>query len=160
MYNRSADSFLVLSLTTSGFKGWPSYNCSHTLVTGLSKTFPYISSWALSEPTEITYKSSFASRLSRIAFHLHYDNYFYRPYDKKTYLGVGSMKTLLLNISLLNVGDDAYETLLHVRIPKGLYYIRVLELVRKRNISTISPLAFFCFSLAFFNLCLWIVGFL
>uniref|UniRef100_A0A8D2NUM3 Integrin subunit alpha 4 n=1 Tax=Zosterops lateralis melanops TaxID=1220523 RepID=A0A8D2NUM3_ZOSLA len=57
---------------------------------------------------------------------------FPKPYDKKTYLGVGSMKTLLLNISLLNVGDDAYETLLHVQIPKGLYYIRVLELEEKQ----------------------------
>ncbi|RMC18495.1 hypothetical protein DUI87_04384 [Hirundo rustica rustica] len=57
---------------------------------------------------------------------------FPKPYDKKTYLGVGSMKTLLLNISLLNVGDDAYETLLHVQIPKGLFYIRVLELEEKQ----------------------------
>uniref|UniRef100_A0A8C9L2L6 Integrin subunit alpha 4 n=1 Tax=Serinus canaria TaxID=9135 RepID=A0A8C9L2L6_SERCA len=57
---------------------------------------------------------------------------FPKPHDKKTFLGVGSVKTLLLNISLLNVGDDAYETLLHVQIPKGLYYIRVLELVRKK----------------------------
>uniref|UniRef100_A0A8D2NWN8 Integrin subunit alpha 4 n=1 Tax=Zosterops lateralis melanops TaxID=1220523 RepID=A0A8D2NWN8_ZOSLA len=71
---------------------------------------------------------------------------FPKPYDKKTYLGVGSMKTLLLNISLLNVGDDAYETLLHVQIPKGLYYIRVLELVRKKK-SISNPLTFFFFSL-------------
>uniref|UniRef100_A0A8D2NHZ4 Integrin subunit alpha 4 n=1 Tax=Zonotrichia albicollis TaxID=44394 RepID=A0A8D2NHZ4_ZONAL len=58
---------------------------------------------------------------------------FPKSHEKKTYLGVGSVKTLLLNISLLNVGDDAYETLLHVQIPKGLYYIRVLELVRKKK---------------------------
>ncbi|NXV03322.1 ITA4 protein, partial [Cettia cetti] len=57
---------------------------------------------------------------------------FPKPHDKKTYIGVGSVKTLLLNISLLNVGDDAYETLLHVQIPKGLYYIRVLELEEKQ----------------------------
>uniref|UniRef100_A0A8C3UBZ7 Integrin subunit alpha 4 n=1 Tax=Catharus ustulatus TaxID=91951 RepID=A0A8C3UBZ7_CATUS len=68
----------------------------------------------------------------RITFPLHYDNYFYRPHDKKAYLGVGSVKTLWLNISLLNVGDDAYETVLHVQIPKGLYYIRVLELEEKQ----------------------------
>ncbi|NXE21893.1 ITA4 protein, partial [Ardeotis kori] len=59
---------------------------------------------------------------------------FYRPYDKKTYLTVGSMKTLLLNISLLNVGDDAYETVLHIQIPKGLYFIRILELEEKQMI--------------------------
>uniref|UniRef100_A0A8D2NND6 Integrin subunit alpha 4 n=1 Tax=Zonotrichia albicollis TaxID=44394 RepID=A0A8D2NND6_ZONAL len=57
---------------------------------------------------------------------------FPKSHEKKTYLGVGSVKTLLLNISLLNVGDDAYETLLHVQIPKGLYYIRVLELEEKQ----------------------------
>uniref|UniRef100_A0A8C3U5J2 Integrin subunit alpha 4 n=1 Tax=Catharus ustulatus TaxID=91951 RepID=A0A8C3U5J2_CATUS len=68
----------------------------------------------------------------KITFPLHYDNYFYRPHDKKAYLGVGSVKTLWLNISLLNVGDDAYETVLHVQIPKGLYYIRVLELEEKQ----------------------------
>ncbi|KAM6332806.1 integrin alpha-4 [Podargus strigoides] len=57
---------------------------------------------------------------------------FPKPYEKKTYLTVGSMKTLLLNISLLNVGDDAYETVLHIQIPKGLYFIRVLELEEKQ----------------------------
>ncbi|KAJ7408031.1 hypothetical protein WISP_122700 [Willisornis vidua] len=55
-----------------------------------------------------------------------------RPHDKKTYLAVGSMKTLLLNVSLLNVGDDAYETVLHIQIPKGLHFIRVLELEEKQ----------------------------
>ncbi|NXK38303.1 ITA4 protein, partial [Piprites chloris] len=57
---------------------------------------------------------------------------FPKPHDKKTYLVVGSMKTLLLNVSLLNVGDDAYETVLHIQIPKGLYFIRVLELEEKQ----------------------------
>ncbi|NXV25873.1 ITA4 protein, partial [Rissa tridactyla] len=57
---------------------------------------------------------------------------FPKPYEKKTYLAVGSMKTLLLNVSLLNVGDDAYETVLHIQIPKGLYFIRVLELEEKQ----------------------------
>uniref|UniRef100_A0A452J1B0 Uncharacterized protein n=1 Tax=Gopherus agassizii TaxID=38772 RepID=A0A452J1B0_9SAUR len=50
------------------------------------------------------------------------------PHEKKTYLSVGSMKTLLLNISLSNAGDDAYETALHIQLPKGLYFVRVLEL--------------------------------
>uniref|UniRef100_A0A8B9GL14 Integrin subunit alpha 4 n=1 Tax=Amazona collaria TaxID=241587 RepID=A0A8B9GL14_9PSIT len=57
---------------------------------------------------------------------------FPKPHDKKTYLAVGSMKTLLLNISLLNAGDDAYETVLHIQIPKGLYFIRILELEEKQ----------------------------
>uniref|UniRef100_A0A8C0H589 Integrin subunit alpha 4 n=1 Tax=Chelonoidis abingdonii TaxID=106734 RepID=A0A8C0H589_CHEAB len=55
---------------------------------------------------------------------------FPKPHEKKTYLSVGSMKTLLLNISLSNAGDDAYETALHIQLPKGLYFVRVLELVR------------------------------
>uniref|UniRef100_A0A8C4YI88 Integrin subunit alpha 4 n=1 Tax=Gopherus evgoodei TaxID=1825980 RepID=A0A8C4YI88_9SAUR len=53
-----------------------------------------------------------------------------RTIKNKTYLSVGSMKTLLLNISLSNAGDDAYETALHIQLPKGLYFVRVLELVR------------------------------
>uniref|UniRef100_A0A8B9P338 Integrin subunit alpha 4 n=1 Tax=Apteryx owenii TaxID=8824 RepID=A0A8B9P338_APTOW len=57
---------------------------------------------------------------------------FPKPNDKKMYLAVGSTKTLLLNISLLNIGDDAYETVLHIQIPKGLYFIRVLELEEKQ----------------------------
>uniref|UniRef100_A0A663LR59 Integrin subunit alpha 4 n=1 Tax=Athene cunicularia TaxID=194338 RepID=A0A663LR59_ATHCN len=57
---------------------------------------------------------------------------FPKPHDKKTYLAVGSMKTLLLNVSLKNGGDDAYETVLHIQIPKGLYFIRVLESEEKQ----------------------------
>ncbi|XP_068541962.1 integrin alpha-4 isoform X2 [Anas acuta] len=57
---------------------------------------------------------------------------FPKPHDKKTYLAVGSTKTLLLNVSLHNVGDDAYETVLHIQVPKGLYFIRVLELEEKQ----------------------------
>ncbi|NXW93360.1 ITA4 protein, partial [Alopecoenas beccarii] len=57
---------------------------------------------------------------------------FPKPHDKKMYLAVGSMKTLLLNVSLLNAGDDAYETVLHIQMPKGLYFIRVLELEEKQ----------------------------
>ncbi|XP_062434993.1 integrin alpha-4 [Rhea pennata] len=57
---------------------------------------------------------------------------FPKPNDKKMYLVVGSTKTFLLNVSLLNIGDDAYETVLHLQIPKGLYFIRVSELEEKQ----------------------------
>uniref|UniRef100_A0A8C8AX95 Integrin subunit alpha 4 n=1 Tax=Otus sunia TaxID=257818 RepID=A0A8C8AX95_9STRI len=80
-----------------------------------------------------------------------YDNYFYRPHDKKTYLAVGSMKTLLLNISLLNGGDDAYETVLHIQIPKGLYFIRVLESVRTKKICQTLILWYFLYSARYFS---------
>uniref|UniRef100_A0A8C0H4R1 Integrin subunit alpha 4 n=1 Tax=Chelonoidis abingdonii TaxID=106734 RepID=A0A8C0H4R1_CHEAB len=63
---------------------------------------------------------------------------FPKPHEKKTYLSVGSMKTLLLNISLSNAGDDAYETALHIQLPKGLYFVRVLELEEKQIHCEIS----------------------
>uniref|UniRef100_A0A8C5F0T7 Integrin subunit alpha 4 n=1 Tax=Gopherus evgoodei TaxID=1825980 RepID=A0A8C5F0T7_9SAUR len=63
---------------------------------------------------------------------------FTQPHEKKTYLSVGSMKTLLLNISLSNAGDDAYETALHIQLPKGLYFVRVLELEEKQIHCEIS----------------------
>ncbi|NXA32799.1 ITA4 protein, partial [Eudromia elegans] len=57
---------------------------------------------------------------------------FPKPNEKKTYLTVGNTKTLLLNVSLLNTGDDAYETVLHIQIPRGLYFIRILEVEEKQ----------------------------
>ncbi|KAB1279481.1 Integrin alpha-4 [Camelus dromedarius] len=39
------------------------------------------------------------------------------------------MKTLMLNVSLFNAGDDAYETTLHIRLPTGLYFIKILDLI-------------------------------
>ncbi|XP_036900240.1 integrin alpha-4 [Sturnira hondurensis] len=53
---------------------------------------------------------------------------FLKPHEKKTYLAIGSMKTLTLNVSLFNAGDDAYETTLHVQLPTGLYFIKILDL--------------------------------
>ncbi|XP_020038819.1 integrin alpha-4 [Castor canadensis] len=55
-----------------------------------------------------------------------------RPYENKTYLAVGSMKVVMLNVSLFNAGDDAYETTLHVRLPAGLYFIKILDLEEKQ----------------------------
>uniref|UniRef100_H0VEQ4 Integrin subunit alpha 4 n=1 Tax=Cavia porcellus TaxID=10141 RepID=H0VEQ4_CAVPO len=57
---------------------------------------------------------------------------FFKPYENKTYLAVGSMKTLMLNVSLFNAGDDAYETTLHIRLPTGLYFIKMLDLGEKQ----------------------------
>ena len=57
----------------------------------------------------------------------------FRPYENKTYLAVGSMKTIMLNVSLFNAGDDAYETTLNVQLPTGLYFIKILDLVSARN---------------------------
>lgn len=57
---------------------------------------------------------------------------FLKPYENKTYLAVGSMKTIMLNVSLFNAGDDAYETTLNVQLPTGLYFIKILDLEEKQ----------------------------
>ncbi|XP_006921312.1 integrin alpha-4 [Pteropus alecto] len=57
---------------------------------------------------------------------------FLRPHENKTYLAVGSAKTLMLNVSLFNAGDDAYETTLHIKLPTGLYFIKILDLEEKQ----------------------------
>ncbi|KAG8520320.1 Integrin alpha-4, partial [Galemys pyrenaicus] len=57
---------------------------------------------------------------------------FLKPHENKTYLAVGSMKTLTLNVSLFNAGDDAYETILHIKVPSGLYFIKILDLEEKQ----------------------------
>ncbi|XP_044282954.1 integrin alpha-4 isoform X1 [Varanus komodoensis] len=49
------------------------------------------------------------------------------PHEKKTYLAVGNMKMLMLNVTLYNAGDDAYQTALHIQLPKGLYFTKILE---------------------------------
>ncbi|XP_027445374.1 integrin alpha-4 isoform X1 [Zalophus californianus] len=57
---------------------------------------------------------------------------FFKPHENKTYLAVGSMKTVMLNVSLFNAGDDAYETALHIKLPSGLYFIKILDLEEKQ----------------------------
>ncbi|XP_026348185.1 integrin alpha-4 [Ursus maritimus] len=57
---------------------------------------------------------------------------FFKPHENKTYLAVGTMKTVMLNVSLFNAGDDAYETVLHVKLPSGLYFTKILDLEEKQ----------------------------
>ncbi|XP_053142177.1 integrin alpha-4 isoform X2 [Hemicordylus capensis] len=54
---------------------------------------------------------------------------FLPPHEKKSYLAVGSMKTIMLDVTLYNAGDDAHQATLHFQLPKGLYFnkIPVLE---------------------------------
>ncbi|XP_042311278.1 integrin alpha-4 [Sceloporus undulatus] len=52
---------------------------------------------------------------------------FPKPHEKKSYLAVGNMKTLMLNVTLYNSGDDAYQTALHIQLPKGLYFTKILD---------------------------------
>lgn len=71
----------------------------------------------------------------------------FRPHENKTYVAVGSMKTVMLNVSLFNAGDDAYETALHIRLPSGLYFIKILDLVSMENQSSVILYLFFFFFL-------------
>lgn len=52
------------------------------------------------------------------------------------------MKTVMLNVSLFNAGDDAYETALHITLPAGLYFIKILDLV---SIKYHSMILYFIF---------------
>ncbi|XP_071977682.1 integrin alpha-4 isoform X1 [Engystomops pustulosus] len=52
--------------------------------------------------------------------------------ENKTYLVVGGTKTAMINMSLYNAGDDAYQSTLHMRLPKGVYFIKVLDLLEKQ----------------------------
>ena len=40
----------------------------------------------------------------------------------------------MLNVSLYNAGDDAYETTLHIKLPTRLYFIKILDLVNIKHI--------------------------
>ncbi|KAL8183567.1 UNVERIFIED_CONTAM: hypothetical protein K2H54_045069 [Gekko kuhli] len=44
----------------------------------------------------------------------------------------------MLNISLLNAGDDAYQTTLHIQLPKGLFFIKILDLEEKQILCEVS----------------------
>lgn len=65
---------------------------------------------------------------------------FLDPIENKAYLAVGSMKTLMLSVSLFNAGDDAYETALHIKkLPThGLYFIKILDQVNIKHILVID----------------------
>ncbi|XP_018414998.1 PREDICTED: integrin alpha-4 [Nanorana parkeri] len=53
-------------------------------------------------------------------------------FENKTYLVAGDMKTIMVNISLFNAGDDAYQSTLQMRLPRGLFFIKVLDLLEKQ----------------------------
>lgn len=52
--------------------------------------------------------------------------------ENKTYLVVGGTKTVMIDMSLYNAGDDAYQSTLHMRLPKGIFFIKVLDLLEKQ----------------------------
>lgn len=66
---------------------------------------------------------------------------FSKPHENKTYLPIGSMKTIMLNVSLFNAGDDAYDTTLHIKLPSGLYFINILDLEEKQINCEVSDIS-------------------
>uniref|UniRef100_A0A6I8RN54 Integrin subunit alpha 4 n=1 Tax=Xenopus tropicalis TaxID=8364 RepID=A0A6I8RN54_XENTR len=56
---------------------------------------------------------------------------FPKPFESKLYLAVGGMKSLMINITLFNGGDDAFQTVLQLRLPKGLYFVKVFDMLEK-----------------------------
>ncbi|XP_053327919.1 integrin alpha-4 [Spea bombifrons] len=57
---------------------------------------------------------------------------FPKTFENSSYLVIGSMKTLMINITLYNGGDDAYQSTLEMRLPKALHFIKVLDLPEKQ----------------------------
>ncbi|XP_048835482.1 integrin alpha-4 [Brienomyrus brachyistius] len=47
------------------------------------------------------------------------------------YFALGTGKTIMLNATLANLGDDAFLPMLHLRLPSNLYFIKVLEAEEK-----------------------------
>uniref|UniRef100_A0A8C7JE10 Integrin subunit alpha 4 n=1 Tax=Oncorhynchus kisutch TaxID=8019 RepID=A0A8C7JE10_ONCKI len=51
------------------------------------------------------------------------------------YFALGNGKTIMLNTTLVNAGDDAFLPRLQLRFPSNLHYIKVLDAVREKYVS-------------------------
>lgn len=54
---------------------------------------------------------------------------FCRTYKNISYYALGSGKTIMLNTTVVNAGDDAFLPRMHLRFPSNLHYIKVLDAV-------------------------------
>ncbi|XP_026803028.3 integrin alpha-4 [Pangasianodon hypophthalmus] len=54
-----------------------------------------------------------------------------QSYNNMKFFAVGNGKTIMLNATLVNVGDDAFLPKLHVQFPNNLHFIRVLDAEEK-----------------------------
>ncbi|KAL4656686.1 integrin alpha-4 isoform X2 [Arapaima gigas] len=54
-----------------------------------------------------------------------------QSHNNVPYFALGTGKTIMLNVSLVNAGDDAFLPMLHLRFPSSLYFIKVLEAEEK-----------------------------
>ncbi|XP_031442160.1 integrin alpha-4 [Clupea harengus] len=54
-----------------------------------------------------------------------------QSYKNMSYFALGSGKTIMLNTTLFNAGDDAFLPKMHLRFPSNLHYIKVLDAEEK-----------------------------
>lgn len=54
-----------------------------------------------------------------------------QSWNNMPFFALGNGKTIMLNTTLLNVGDDAFLPKLHVQFPSNLHFIRVLDAEEK-----------------------------
>ncbi|XP_029596404.1 integrin alpha-4 isoform X1 [Salmo trutta] len=54
-----------------------------------------------------------------------------RTHRDMPYVALGEGKTILLNVTLSNAGDAAFLPMLHLRYPRNLYFIKVLDAEEK-----------------------------
>ncbi|KAI1899494.1 hypothetical protein AGOR_G00062380 [Albula goreensis] len=50
-----------------------------------------------------------------------------QTHKNMSYFALGNGKTIMLNVTLVNAGDDAFLPVLHLRYPNNLYFIKVLN---------------------------------
>ncbi|KAG9349466.1 hypothetical protein JZ751_027911 [Albula glossodonta] len=50
-----------------------------------------------------------------------------KTHKNMSYFALGNGKTIMLNVTLVNAGDDAFLPVLHLRYPNNLYFIKVLN---------------------------------
>ncbi|KAK3569462.1 hypothetical protein QTP86_031441 [Hemibagrus guttatus] len=61
-----------------------------------------------------------------------------QSYNNVPYFALGNGKSIMLNITLANVGDDAFLPKLHVQLPNNLHFSRVLDAEEKQVSCEIS----------------------
>ncbi|XP_027018377.1 integrin alpha-4 [Tachysurus fulvidraco] len=61
-----------------------------------------------------------------------------QSYNSVPYFALGNGKTIMMNTTLTNVGDDAFLPRLHVQFPNSLHFIRVLDAEEKHVSCEIS----------------------
>ncbi|KAJ8352174.1 hypothetical protein SKAU_G00236500 [Synaphobranchus kaupii] len=50
-----------------------------------------------------------------------------RSHNNVNYFALGDKKTVMLNVTLVNAGDDAFLPRMHLRFPSSLFFIKVLD---------------------------------